>query len=111
MARKLDDLAEFDEFADILKSIKLDLKCGMDEKRLREKYAPLCQARAITLALTCRDETLALAAIRDNLDRKEGKPTQKQEVTHHLNELPEEEIDALLLTKLDGIELSKDKNH
>lgn len=47
------------------------------------------------------DSKTALAAVKELLDRLEGKVTEKKEVTHAMAKLKDEELDALVLTALD----------
>ncbi len=99
MARALDELAQFEDYQTILATIRKDLKKGMTEAQLAKKYAPLAQARIISDMLTSDNASAALAAARDLLDRVNGKATEKQEVTHRLEKLSDNELDALLKSK------------
>lgn len=97
----VDALAEFEEFRDnMLPVLKKDLAAGMTAEQLIQKYHAYAAARNITMALTSENEGVSLAAIKDLMDRAGGKAKEKKEITHRLGELPEEEIDAILETKL-----------
>jgi hypothetical protein len=43
-------------------------------------------------------DSTSLTAIKEILDREEGKVTEKKEFTHRLAQLPDEEVDALLIS-------------
>lgn len=90
------DLSQFEDYQTILSSIRKDLKNGLTEKQLREKYAPLAQARIISEMLTNEDGAKALAAARDLLDRTNGKATEKKEVSHRFADMSDKELDAVL---------------
>jgi hypothetical protein len=62
-------------------------------------------ARQISLALTEEDAGKAGSAVKDLLDRGIGKPTEKKELKHKLEGLPEEQVDAALATKLAALGL------
>lgn len=87
-------LIEFDDFkTTILPAIQADVKAGLTDKQMREKYLALVQARQLTDALTNPD---AQAAVKDILDRTSGKATEKKEITHRLQNLPDNELDAVI---------------
>lgn len=90
------DLAEFEDYQTILKTIRKDIKAGMTQKELAQKYAPLAQARVISEMLTTDNPQAALAAAKDLLDRVEGKATEKKEITHRFKDMADAELDAIL---------------
>lgn len=104
MARKLDNLAAFEEFeATILPALRKDLKSGLTAQQILEKYqghAAAVLASGMFLSGTPAD---ARAAAKELLDRVQGKPTERRELTHKLDRMPEKDIDALLVSKLDRI--------
>lgn len=109
LASLMDQLAVFSEWKEvILPEIKEDLQSGATAKDLRKKYLPHLQARLISLGLTCPDPKTALSAIRDSVDREEGKAMERKDIRHSLEQLPDEELNALLLTKLSDTQ-SNDK--
>jgi hypothetical protein len=102
-ARALDDLSEFEDFRDMfLPSIRKDLMAGASWETILKKYKPIVAARLVQIAAV-GGETASLGAIRELLDRTEGKAVQKQEHTHRLAKLPEEELDAVLKSKLEKL--------
>lgn len=96
MARLIDELQDFEDFREsILPALRADLKKGLSTKEMREKYKSLVQARVLTTAITS-DDGRAMAAAKDILDREEGKPTEKKEITHRYADMSDEELDAIL---------------
>lgn len=99
-ARALDTLAEYAEFQDMfLPAIRKALLGGASSEQILAKFKPIVAARLVQLGVTAT-EGVALGAIRELLDRTEGKAVQKQEHTHRLAKLGEAELDAVLNTKL-----------
>jgi hypothetical protein len=88
----------------VLPEITLDVSKGMDTETLRKKYAPLLTAKQISIGLTSPRPNAALAAIKDVMDRAEGKPVETKEVRHKLEALSEEELEAVLRTKLQDLQ-------
>jgi hypothetical protein len=105
MANLIDDIAEFEDFqATTLKAIRKDIKKGLGAKELRDKYAAILQGRLLTDALTTSDLKVAAAIGKDVIDRVEGKPTEKKEVTHKFKDMKEEELDAILKSEIEELE-------
>jgi len=101
----LDDLDQFEQYRkDVLKQIRDDLKRGLSADQIRDKYKPLVQARITTMALTSKDEKSALSAAKDIIDREDGRPTERKEITTHFDKMPDEQIQATLETELKDLE-------
>jgi hypothetical protein len=101
----LDKLKAYEEFeTTVLPGLQEELRKGSTADEIYKKYENLVAARTVTIALTDPNGAVALAAGKEIRDRSSGKSTEKKEVTHRLAALPEEELDAYLLTKL------KDRN-
>lgn len=99
-ARALDQLAEYAEFQEMfLPAIRKALMGGASSEKILAQFKPLVAARLVQLGLT-GSETAALGAIRELMDRVDGKAVQKQEHTHKLAKLPEQELDAVIQSKL-----------
>lgn len=97
----LDDLAEFNQYREeILPVLRQALKAGTDAETIYKKFQAYAAARMVSIAATEIDSAKALSAIKDILDRTQGKAKERQEVTHRLSSLPEEQLDAILLSKL-----------
>lgn len=109
----LDDLKEFNEFrSEILPVLREALKAGTDAETIYKKFQAYAAARMVSIAATEIDSAKALSAIKDILDRTQGKAKERQEVTHRLSSLPEEQLDAILLSKLkDQQEGDDDDDH
>lgn len=100
MAEMLDALTEFEDFrATVLPAIQKDLKAGLSAPQLRDKYLALIQARQITDILTAPPGEAADPA-QKVIDRVEGRATEKKEVKHRFADLPDEQLDAILLSEL-----------
>ena len=104
------DLEEFERFrAEILQQLRADLDAGLSAHEIYNKYANLAAARGITIALSDTDSGKALAAVKEILDRSQGKPTEKKEVKHQFEELPDEELDAVLQSELQDLKTLEEK--
>lgn len=101
MTTKLDLAAEFEKFRELMPDrLKKDLLDGMSAKQLYKKYAALAAARTIAISLSEADSAKALAASKEVMDQAEGKVTTRTEVTHKMGEVPEEQLDAIIMSKL-----------
>ncbi len=101
MVKTLDALSEFEEFkADILQKMKQLLKAGKSSEEILEFGRALAAARIVSTAATSADPKDALSASRDILDRTQGKAKERTEVEHKFSKLKDEELDALLLSRL-----------
>ena len=107
----IDEFAQFRE--EILPAIRQDLKRGMSAKAIRQKYLALAAARQVSIALDPKtQEGTALAAIKDVSDRVEGKAKETQEITHKMKEVSDDQLDAMILSKLGQTsEQEKNKKH
>jgi len=110
MIRSLDKLAAYERFQElIMPEVIRDLEAGLTADEIMKKYAHLAAAKLITTAVT-GSEQRSTAAAREILDRAHGKPTEKKEVTHKLDKLPDEQLDALLLTELEDMDSAPPKD-
>jgi hypothetical protein len=99
-ARALDDLSEFEEFREMfLPAIRQALLEGKSAEQILAKFKPVVAARLVQLGVA-GGESAALGAIKELMDRTDGKAVQKQEHTHKLARLSEQELDAVLENKL-----------
>lgn len=100
-ARALDKLADYEDFTStFLPSLQKDIRAGLTMDQLLKKYEPAVAARLVQLGMTAEGNT-ALGALKEILDRTQGKSVQKQEHTHRLARLPDQELDAVLKSKLE----------
>lgn len=106
-ARNIDDLALHDELmGGLLGVIRDDLRAGLPAEKILTKYANIAAARVATIAATDADSGKALAASKDILDRVYGKAREIKDVTHRLDKVDERQIDAILISELDMLEMS-----
>ncbi len=100
--KALDKLAAFEEFnRSFPEGLKKALLNGLTVEEMRKTMAPLLEARKLTIALTSEDEGRALTAITDAQNRIEGKPKERTEHTHKFAQTKDEELDAILASKLE----------
>jgi hypothetical protein len=98
----LDQLAEFEEYKQqLLPEIAKLVRGGAPTKDILNRSKALAVARLALIAVNDADSKTALSAIRDILDRTEGKVTEKREVTHAMANLADNELDALVITALE----------
>lgn len=102
----IDELAVYDELmSGVLLAVREDIKKGLDAEAILAKYAGLAAARVTTIALTDLDSGKALAASKDILDRALGKARERKELTHKLDKVDDKQLDAILLTELESLEV------
>lgn len=107
----LDERAEFERFRENILPI---FRQAVAEQWTAEKIwsHPLTQAmlaaNAVRIGLDNSDPGKALAAITAVMDRTVGKPTEKQEVTHKVQGMKDEELNALLATHMADLGLAPD---
>lgn len=103
MAAKLDNLKRFEDFEEtVLPQIQKMMKDGKSSKEILEFGAQLAAARTVKEVLN-PDAGRALTAAKDILDRADGKAKETKEHTHKFSELREEELDALINSRLSEI--------
>ena len=97
----LDRLSQFDWFEQtILPAIREDLQAGTPAEALRAKYQAVVQACLISTAIADSDPKNRIAASKDVLDRSEGKAKERVEQTHKFESLDEDQLTAILKSKL-----------
>lgn len=97
----LDDLSLFTQFqSELLPDLRKMIQDGASTKDILGRARALAVARLTSLAVMEPDSKVALSAVKELLDRLEGKPTEKKEITHAMAKLKDEELDALVLTAL-----------
>ena len=101
---QLEDLELYMEFqSKIIPELRAMLLSGAKDKDILSQYTPQVAARLVTIALTDPDNTKALAAIKDLLDRTNGKATEHKKIDHQFSNLTDKELDALLKSELSDI--------
>lgn len=102
----LHQLEEFYKFREeILPVLRKSLAKGDSAESIYEKFQAYAAARAVSIAATETDSGRALAAIKDILDRSQGRAVERKELSHKLASVPEEQLDALIQTKLQAAAL------
>ena len=96
----IDKLTEFAQFQQLLPSLKEAVRSGKKASEILEDMAPYAAARIAAIATTEKDPGKALSAAKDLLDRVYGKATERRENVHKFENMKEEELDALLESKL-----------
>lgn len=108
-ARNIDDLVMYDDLLQgILSSVKKDLAAGLTGVEIMTKYAAIAAARTVSIAATEADSARALAGAKDILDRVYGKAKETKDVTHRLDKVEEKQLDAILLTELEALEIDEE---
>ncbi len=101
MVDALDKLSKFEEFEkDILPVLKADVRNRTPAKKVLERVMTIAAARLASLVMTESDPMKALAMIKEVFDRVEGKSKERVEQEHKFKDLKDEQLDALLLSKL-----------
>lgn len=109
MASMLDDLTEFNNFREeILPVLREALKQGADADTIYRKFQAYAAARAVSIAATELDSGKALSAIKDILDRTQGRAKERTEVVHKMENLTESQLDAILLSKMQDQNIEKE---
>lgn len=99
--RVLNKLAAFEEFnASFPDSVKRMLLDGATPEDVLDKHKSMVAARIVSIAMTEQDSGRALAAAKDVLDRTQGKAIERQQVEHKFGRMDEDQLDALLISKL-----------
>lgn len=107
MINMIDKLAEYEAFVkDIPKELRQAILDGISSKALYKKYENIAAVRVVQILMTEKDSTKALAAAKELLDRTHGKATEHRNIKHSLDELPDKELDALLLGEMSDVTTS-----
>ncbi len=101
MIAKIDEKTFQEYNAKILKGIRQDLLNGMKAEEILKKYEAHAAAALVSSLI---NPITAQGAAEKILDRTQGKATQRTESTHKFEKLKDEELDALLQSRLTEIE-------
>lgn len=100
MAKNIDDLAAFEDFqSSILPYLRDAIRRGATAEEIYKKAQTIAAARSVTIAITSVDESKAMSAIKDILDRAGGKPAERKTIEHKFKDLSDHELDAMLLSE------------
>ena len=107
LASMEDKMAQLAMFEDLMQGIIPELQealvKGITPKELAKKYEAYAMARAISIAMTETDSGKALAAAKEIQDRASGRPTETKKIQHEMQDLPEEQLDAILRSEVQGL--------
>lgn len=99
MARKLDDLAKYEDFTStVLPDLQKAVKEKWSVEKIYKHFEGFVAARMITAALTDPDVGKALLAGKDVLDRSMGRAKERVDVSHKYSKLSDDELDSLLIS-------------
>jgi hypothetical protein len=108
MVRNIDKLARMEElFSDLEPQLLAALQSGASADEIYSKFERLAAVRAVHIAMREKDPGKAMAAIRDILDRRQGKPTERKEISHRLGKMQDQELQALLASELEDLKSAK----
>lgn len=112
MAKLLDEKSQFEEFKEeILPKVRAMLREGKTSEEIRRFAQSYVTARQVTIALTSENEAAVLKAADALTFQNEGKPKERTEHTHKFGKLPDNELDAVLTSKLRELEDKKTNEH
>lgn len=101
----IEDVDEFMNFRQkILPALRQDLEAGLPADEIYAKYASVAAARGVMNAVLGEDAGKSQQAIRDMLDRVQGKAVERKRVEHAFENVEDEHLDALLISALKGEE-------
>ncbi len=104
MANNVDRIAALQEFENAFgPAVRKALLDGKTDKQIMEQFKPIVGARLVTIATTGED-SVALAAGREILNRLEGTPIQKTENSHRFQRLPDAELDAIIESEVESLQ-------
>lgn len=105
MVETLDAINDFQEYrSSMIPELRKALEGGAAPKHILGLAKSYAAARLAHIVATETDPARALAAIKDLLDRTEGKAIERKDVRHRLDQVDEREVDALLLSSLNELE-------
>lgn len=100
MVKAMDMLAEFEEFREsILPALRKDVQSGMEARDIIKKYRALAAAKMVT-GMFVPLSPVSQSAAKDILDRGDGKATESKKVEHKFEGVADEDLKALLKSKL-----------
>lgn len=99
--RTIQNIRDFEEYRDeILPKIRKMLKEGKKAEEIMQFAQSFAAARIVSIALCEEDVSKAMIAAKDVIDRTQGKAKERTETTHKFERLKDEELDALLASRL-----------
>ncbi len=106
----LDELSEFREYrSNILKKFQKMLKDGKSSEEILKLAQKIAAARLGTIAATEVDAGRALSAIKDLLDRTQGKAVETKKIEHKFEKLSDDDLDAVVASQLDRLSVEEEE--
>lgn len=100
----MDELREFEQFKkEILPALQEAVRLKKPSEEILELVRSHAAARLATIALLEPDSQKAMLGIEKVLQRTDGPVVQKSETDHRFGKLPEEQLDALIATRLNKV--------
>ena len=110
MTRSLDELMQFEEFCEeIAPKLRTMLKQGKTAQEIYAWAQSMAAAKAVTL-INARDPKVAIAAVKEVLDRGVGKAAENINLTTRYEDLSDEELEILLKSQRDAINEASEKH-
>jgi hypothetical protein len=110
--RTIQNIRDFEEYRDeILPKIRKMLKDGRKAEEIMQFAQSYAAARIVSIALCEEDVAKAMVAAKDVIDRTQGKAKERTETTHKFEKLKDEELDALLASRLAEVADSESTEH
>lgn len=112
MADVLDEIREFEEWrTEIYPKIAQMVKDGKAADEILAFAESLAAAKLVSVLVRETDSSKVIAASKDILDRCLGKAKERSEVTHKYEKLKDEELDALIQSRLTEIDEDEHTEH
>lgn len=100
-----DNLIAYDRFKqDIAPELRKLLAKNASSSEIIKKFSNYATARLMTIALAEKDPKTAFAAIKDVLDRAEGKAVERKRLEHSMSNIEDRDLDALLKSEMAELE-------
>lgn len=84
----------------MLPKLRALIASGAKTEEILEQGRALAAARLVTIAATDEDSGRALSAIKELLERKDGKVADKKQIEHKFTKMSDQELDALVLSRM-----------
>ena len=108
LTQRVQVIADFREFENFREEILpalcaelLDKTTTTTAEGLLKKYSAYAAARGVSIALSEKRKDIALSAIKDILDRVNGKAIQRTDNHHSFDDLSDADLDAMVISKME----------
>ena len=83
---------------------------GTSERDIYKYAKKFAAARVVSVVVTEKDNHKALTAAKDILDRANGKATETRKIKHEYEDIPDEQLNALLESELNNVSNMEEDN-